>query len=169
MSSQSAFSAEEWSLLKELPFKVIFAAVVVDVRGPVGAASKEMEDAAKRLVKGATEHYPENDLIIGILRDVVAEAADDEQIALDDEEARQATIVEALALSERATALLSDLAEPHLGAEYRQWIFDAAQAATASTHSGGFLGIGAERVSDGEEAFLAQLRVALGLEQANEA
>lgn len=166
MSSENAYSPEEWSLLKELPFKVILAAVVADVRGPVGAASKEMVDAARRLVREATTTYPDNALIIGILREVAEDATDEESIPLDDDRARQAAIVEALTLANEAMGVLA--ADSQQAIEYRQWIFDAARAATRSTHSGGFLGIGAERVSDGEEELLTQLRVVLELPEGDD-
>jgi hypothetical protein len=167
MSSET-FSPEEWTLLKELPFKDILAAVVVDVRGPIGAASKEMVVAARRLVRDATANYADNELIMGILQDVANDPADEEEISLDDELARQAAIVEALALSEKATILLSERIGEQESIEYRHWIFNASQAATNATRSGGFLGIGTDKVSDGEEEFLEQLRAALGLAESEE-
>lgn len=163
MPPETAFAPEEWTLLKELPFKAILAAVVVDVRGPIGAASKEMVLAARRLVREATQNYSGNALVMSVLQDVADDAAEEDEIALNDELARQSAIVAALELSERATLLLADRVENAEAAQYRQWVYDAAQSATAATKSGGFLGFGSDRVSDGEEEFLEQLRVALGL------
>ena len=168
MPSETVFAPEEWALLKELPFKAILAAVVVDVRGPIGAASKEMVLGARRLVREATQNYASNALVMGVLQDVADDAADEDEIALNDELARQAAIVDALEMSSRASLLLADRAESEEAAQYRQWVFDAARAATVATKSGGFLGIGSDRVSDGEEAFLGQLQVALGLASPNE-
>jgi hypothetical protein len=163
MPPEVVFAPEEWALLKELPFKAILAAVVVDVRGPIGSASKEMVLGARQLVREATQNYAGNTLVMGVLQDVANDAADEAEISLKDELARQAAIVDAFEMSKNATLLLADRADSDEGAQYRQWVFDAARATTAATKSGGFLGIGSERVSDGEEEFLGQLQVALGL------
>jgi hypothetical protein len=163
MPPEAVFAPEEWALLKELPFKAILAAVVVDVRGPIGAASKEMVLGARQLVREATQNYAGNTLVMGVLQDVADDAADEAEISLKDELARQSVIVDALEMSSRATLLLADRADSEEAAQYRQWVYDAAQAATAASKSGGFLGFGSERVSDGEEEFLGQLQVALGL------
>ena len=68
-----------------------------------------------------------------------------------------------LALSERAALLLGDHDVADESTQYRQWVYDAARATAAATKSGGFLGIGAEDISESEEEFLSQLRNALGL------
>lgn len=163
MPSESDFAPEEWTLLKELPFKVILAAAVADVRGPIGAASKEMVVGARRLVREATASYADNRLIMGVLEEAAGDPADEEEISLDDELARQAAIVEALALSERAALLLGDRGANSESTQYRQWIHNAASAAASATKSGGFLGFGADRISDPEQEFLTQLENALGL------
>ena len=163
MPSESDFAPEDWALLKELPFKVILAAAVADVRGPIGAASKEMVVGARRLVREATANYVDNQLIMGVLADAADDPADEDEIELDDELARQAVIVEALALSERAALLLGDREDGSESTQYRQWIHNAARAAAAATKSGGFLGFGADSISEPEEEFLAQLENALGL------
>jgi len=168
MPSESEYTPEEWALIKELPFKVILAAAVADVRGPIGAASKEMVVGARRLVREATAKYPDNQLIMRVLADVADDPADEAEIKLDDELARQAAIVEALSLSERAALLLGDRDAGSEWIQYRQWIHNAARAAAAATKSGGFLGFGAESISAPEEEFLTQLENALGLSAPNE-
>lgn len=163
MTSEIEYAPGDWTLLKELPFKVILAAVVAEPRGPLGAANTETIHAARRLVQEATTLYADNALIMGVLHDVAGDPATEEDISLDDDEARQAAIVEAIALSERATLLLAGRNDAGQLAEYKQWIFDAAKAAIDATKSGGFLGFRAEQVSDNEEQFLIQLSIALGL------
>src|SRR5215212_9649212 len=107
MSSRADFETADWVLLKELPFKVILAAVVADVRGPVGAARREMTLGAHELVKSAPTTYAGNGLIMGVLGEVADDPAAEEEISLDDDEARHAAVVEAIALSEQANALLA--------------------------------------------------------------
>ena len=168
MPSESEYTPEDWALLKELPFKVILAAAVADVRGPIGAASKEMVVGARRLVREATANYADNPLVMQVLADAADDPADEDEIHLDDELARQAVIVEALSLSERAALLLGDREDGSESTQYRQWILNAARAAAAATKSGGFLGFGADRISGPEEEFLTQLENALGLSAPDE-
>lgn len=168
MPSESDFAPEEWTLLKELPFKVILAAAVADVRGPIGAASKEMVVGARRLVREATSNYADNALIMGVLADAADDPANEAEISLDDELARQAVIVEALSLSERAALLLGNRDNASESTQYRRWVHSAARAAASATKSGGFLGFGADRISEPEEEFLTQLENALGLSSPDE-
>jgi len=163
MPSETSFSTSERSLLKELPFKVILAAVAADVKGPVGAAGKEMVIGARSLVSSATAQYAENSLIMGILAEVAEDPASESEIALDDDQARQSVIVEALAYCQNASVLLTGHPNDVEVAQYRQWVYEAAAAVTEATKSGGILGFGAVTVSDKEEAFLIQLRLALGI------
>lgn len=163
MSDELDFDPSDWALLKELPFKVILAAVVVDVRGPVGAASQEMVVAARALVQEATTSYPANSLIMGVLAAVAEEPDDAEEVILNDEEARQAAITEGLALSERARDLFAGRGNVEDSIQYRQWILRAADVAVNATRSGGFLGFGAAKVSEHEQQFIQQLSVALGV------
>jgi hypothetical protein len=164
MSSETNFAPAEWTLLKELPFKVIFAAVVSDVSGRVGAASKEVALGAHELVKLATSEYTGNDLIMSVLSAVADDPATEEDISLRDEEACQAAIVEAIALSSQAVAILNDHSDADVAAQYVHWIFLAADAVIRATRSGGFLGMGTSEVSDAERHFLEQLRIALNIE-----
>src|SRR5690242_13825200 len=120
MPFESALTPEERNLLKELPFKVILAAVVADVRGPIGAARKESLEAARKLVSWAMSDYPENALIRGVLEDVAGDdPADEEKIKLKDDEARHEAIVEALRIGSEGAALLALIDDQEQVAQYK--------------------------------------------------
>lgn len=51
------------------------------------------------------------------------------------------------------------------GEVYRKWLFYLADATAKGSKEGGFLGIGAVRVSDQEQAALDELANALGISQ----
>jgi hypothetical protein len=158
MSSADLFAPEERLLLKELPFKVILAAVVADVRGPAGTARKESTSAAHALVSEALATYAENEIIQGVLQDVANDPADEEEIALKDDAARHAAIVEALRIGSEGAALLARIDDQEQAAQYKTWVVDAAMAAVEATRSSI---LNFTRVSDDEDDFLYQLRVAL--------
>src|SRR3954447_6852973 len=119
MSSATDFAPEDWALLRELPFKVILSAIVADVRGPIGAESKETLVGARRLVSDATTSYANNELITSVLSDIQNNASDAFEVELRDEEARQAALVEGIALSERAADLLGQHANNIEAEEYK--------------------------------------------------
>lgn len=168
MPFEHSFTIEEWSLLRETPFKVILAAVAADVRGPIGAASTEMVIGARSLVTSATARFAGNSLIMGILTEVAEDPANESEISLDDEQARLAATVEAIAFSQNASVALAAHADQIEAEQYKQWVFDAAAAVAEATRSGGILGFGSVKVSEKEQEFLNHLRIALGLSESSD-
>lgn len=59
-------------------------------------------------------------------------------------------------------ATVAAKAEPQETAAFGRWLLAAAQAAADAAKEGGFLGIGAQQVSEREQAVLDELRAALG-------
>jgi hypothetical protein len=114
-------------------------------------------------VRSATTEYTDNGLIMGVLSDVADDPATEEEISLDDDEARHAAVIEAIALSEQANALLTGHEDLDKARAYLQWVYDAAEAATRASKSGGVLRLRAPQVSPNELHFLDHLREALGL------
>lgn len=161
MPSVLDLTPDDRALLKELPFKAIFAAIVADVRGPVGSAAKETVDAARTLVSEATTTYADNALIQQVLQDVAAEPTEHDDIALKDEQARMEATVEALRYASRGAGVLDGLDDRDQALQYKQWVLDAATAAVEATRSGGILR--GDQISEAEEDYIRQLRVALGL------
>ncbi len=60
-------------------------------------------------------------------------------------------------------AILTAKATPEEAASFRLWLLQAAEAAAEAAKEGGFLGIGAVRVSKGERAMLDRIREILGV------
>jgi len=60
------------------------------------------------------------------------------------------------------TAIVSSKATAEETVAFKQWLLTTAQAAADAAKEGGFLGIGAVQVSEGEKSMLEQLRAAIG-------
>jgi hypothetical protein len=60
-----------------------------------------------------------------------------------------------------AQALVVAKAQPDEAAAFARWLVAAAQSAAEAAKEGGFMGFGAEQVSDREEAMLDQVRAAV--------
>ena len=67
-----------------------------------------------------------------------------------------------LAKLREALALLGTKASPEELAAYKQMIAKVAEDTANAAKEGGFLGFGGERVSAGEQAFVDQVKAALG-------
>jgi hypothetical protein len=61
------------------------------------------------------------------------------------------------------TTLVAAKATPEETDAYRGWLVTTAQAAADAAKEGGFMGIGAEQVSQGERDMLERVRAAVGL------
>ena len=59
--------------------------------------------------------------------------------------------------------ILTAKATPEEADAFRRWLLAAAQAAADGAKEGGFMGFGAELVSQGEQRMLDELRTALGV------
>ena len=158
------FTPEEWNLLLALPRETAIAAAIADPGGRVGA-TKAIVAAFKELVAGEAE-YPGNALIAALLVELRTgtQGPEDRGEELEIDEAEHGRrLAEALAHARAANALLAAKVEPPQADEYRRWVVGIARTAVGAAKSGGFLGLGGERVTEEEAGFIADLRAALGM------
>jgi hypothetical protein len=161
---RAAFAPEEWDILRGVPREAAIAAAIADPDGSFGA-TKAIVAAFKELVAGTTE-FPGNALIAELLLELRtgSEGPEDQDETLElDEAERDRRLAETLDRARAANALLAAKADPTAAEEYRRWVVRIARKAVRSAKSGGFLGIGGERVTETEAAFVADLRAALGV------
>lgn len=163
MPSEPDYSAPEWATLRELPFIVILGAIVADEDISGWQIPKETAVAAQQLIsdaKGALD----NPLILHVVSEMSNEgiSSGNREVDLDDEGARSSALKSALAASAVAAALLNRAPADQAQA-YKQWVLNAAIAATRAVKTGGILGIGDKEISDGESEFLNKLESSLGL------
>lgn len=164
MTNREDFSPEEWDLLVALPREAAIAAAIADADDPLDA-TKAIVAAFKELVAGGRE-YPDNPLILDVLLDLrTGEDGPEDQgetIAVDPER-RDRQLAEALDHARRANDFLTAKASEPEANDYRTWVQAIGREAVRAATSGGFLGIGAERVTATEAEFMSQLRAALGI------
>ncbi len=166
MSSKTDYTAAEWALLSEMPLKVAIGATIIEVDSEgLGGGEREMLAAMKEIA-AAEEGFAENDLIQAVLRELKAEPGEDgdaREIEVPGGEARTALIDDLLDRARETTALLAAKSTPEEADDFKRWLLNIAGQAATATESGGFLGIGGERVSDQEKTFLRELAAALGV------
>jgi len=160
MTTKTDFSAEEWDALLAGP---LAASMYIIVSSPSFFGSiKEIAAMSKDLAKTATR--PDN---TELLRFMLADYQDKEtmkrvtpNIKGNAEEVKD----ELRAIITKAVELLNEKATPEESAQIRAWMSELAVTTAEAAKEGGFLGIGAVRVSDAEKRALVELAGILGVE-----
>ena len=150
MTGKAEFNAEEWDKVVDGP---ALAGLIVIAAQRGGTIRESMHMA--RVYAEARKQHSQTDL----LGEIVATPPSIDARQFGTPEALRNT---GLGQIRDAVALLEVKATPEELEEYRRFTLSAAQAAAEADKSGGFLGIGGERVSESESAALDQIAEALG-------
>jgi len=160
MTTKAEFTPEEWKTLLVGPLAVNVYMIFADpsVFGSVKEVMALTKDLAETLKK---PDIPE------LLRFMVTDLTDKDTVKAlmpevkGDPETVKAELREMI---KAAVELLDAKAEPEEAAYIRQWLYELAERTAAASKEGGFLGIGAVRVSEEEKQALAELAEILGVE-----
>jgi hypothetical protein len=157
VTTKSDFPEDEWARVVRAPFVAGLAISLADPGGPIEAAKETMAT-----VRSATNPPTREQLLADVALDLQAltqqrhnplkgykptgTGAPGEQVVAELRDVQG--LVAARATPEEATA-------------FATWLIATAQAAADAAKDGGFMGFGAQQVSDGEQAMLDRLREAL--------
>ncbi len=161
MGVKDQYSSEEWTMLREAPYLVGAGVVASDPGGLVGALqeafamSTSLLDAAKAhsdvpLIKELSEDRQKPPSPRALMPE---QGSAQERLA--------AFRLSALSRCQTAVALVEQKAGPQVAAAYRGWLVGVAETVANAAKEGSILGIGGERVSADERAFLDSLRTTL--------
>ena len=165
MSSKADYTVEEWGDVAAGPYFASLYIVIADLNvsyfKEIAAMSKAAIDSAAKTT---------NDLIKAVAVDLSSKDTQEkirgqleELKGQKDPEALKSTIVgKVTSAVDTVTAKAADDSE-----EYRKWLFYLAQVTAEGSKEGGFLGIGAVRVSDKEKQGLDELAEVLGVSAAS--
>ena len=160
MTTKADYTAEEWVGLVRAPILAgaYVAASDMSFFGMIGEMTTLYRTITERpAASGATE------LIDAVVADIKASEGDKSKLQLPETKnsATQAGfLVHQLGLDLEVLDRTSTAEER---AAFKGWLVEIAQATAEATKEGGFLGIGAVRVSEKEEMALATLRRELGI------
>jgi hypothetical protein len=155
MTAKTDFSEEEWARLKRAPFVAGLAISLADPGGPIEAVKESM--AALKTVTGTAEQGGRGELVDQIARDAAADVKQ-RQNPLSDFKPRGAMAGEEILEELRAVHGIVSAKAPDEAPAYSDWLLAAAQESANAAKEGGFMGFGAEQVSEGEQRMLAKLR-----------
>jgi hypothetical protein len=149
MTEKSEFDAEEWELIASAPS---IAAMYVITSEKGGALRESM--AVGKAYAEARESSTSSPLVDEIVLSVNSISPNE----FSSKEDFQAQAVSRLADAKRTLAAKADAGEVDA---YRDFVLAVVERVAEADKSGGFLGIGGERVTEHERAAIEEIRVAL--------
>ena len=157
MSTQADYSAEEWNQIVAGP--VIAGTTIIAADPAVFGAIKESAAMAKALVQyGETSQV---ELISSISASVRA-GHKYQQPEIPKDQGSEGAMKALIGECQQAVEIVQNKS-PEEAESYAQFLLDVAKITAESSKEGGFLGIGAVRVSQQEEAALERLATALNI------
>jgi hypothetical protein len=162
MSTKDDFTPEEWKMLLGAPMVAGMSIISSDV----GITSVFKETAA--MVKAISNNpvpAGAEDVVNELVADIKAMADNHEKIEPPEFTAKDPAGVQAeISAQLHDVALLADnKLSAEASAAYKEWVYSVAYSVAEAGKEGGFLGIGAVKVSEQEKEALASLRADLGL------
>jgi hypothetical protein len=159
VTSKDAFSEEEWVRIRRAPLVAGMAISIADLGGPI-----EMTKETMASLKAASSPPSNEELLIAVSQDIMA-MGQQKQNPIGGFKVQNAALAGKEILDELSSAndIVTAKATPDEAAGYRRWLVAVAQAAADSAKEGGFMGFGAEQVSQGERTMIDQLEATLGV------
>jgi hypothetical protein len=158
MTTRTDFTEDEWSRIVRAPFVAGMAISLADPGGPIEATKETMAT-----LKTATNPPSREQLLAEVALEIQAMTQQKQsplggyRPTTDGAPWGEQVIEELRAVR----ALVAAKATPDEAAAFGRWLVAAAQAAADAAKEGGFMGFGAQQVSEREEAMLDQVRAAV--------
>lgn len=164
MAKQDTFTVEEWTLLRLAPSFVASGTSAADPSG-LFASIKEASAGAFGMAE-ALKANSVLELFVALAADRSFPGMPDPQSLLGEgtrEQQMQNLKQAVLDRVKSAADLVTAKASPAEAAAYKKMLVSVAQEAANASKEGGFLGFGGVRVSDNEQAFIAEVSRAVGI------
>jgi hypothetical protein len=158
VTTKSDFTEDEWSRVVRAPLVAGMAITLADPGGPIEATKETMAT-----LKSATSPPSREQLLAEVALEIQAMAQQRKSPLAgyrptgDGAPAGEQVLEEVRA----AQALVVAKASPEEATAFGTWLVTAAQAAADAAKEGGFMGFGAQQVSDREAAMLDRVRAAV--------
>jgi hypothetical protein len=164
MAKQDTFTAEEWTLLRLTPSLVAGGTAAADPSGLFSSVKESFAGA-----KTMAESFKTNgglELFSALAADRSIPGMPDPKSMLGEgtREQQMANLKTAVLERVKSTAaLVAAKATPAEAQAYKAMLVSVAEQAAKASKEGGFLGFGGVRVSDKEQAFIAEVKAAAGI------
>jgi hypothetical protein len=158
VTTKSDFTEEEWSRVVRAPFVAGMAISLADPGGPIEATKETMAT-----LKSATNPPSREQLLAEVALEIqsMTQQRHSPLKGYRPDKEGASTGEQVLEELRAVQGLVAAKADTDEAAAFGRWLVAAAQAAAEAAKEGGFMGIGAQLVSDREQAMLDQVRAAV--------
>jgi hypothetical protein len=159
MTSKQDFTEDEWGRIRRAPLIAGLAISIADPGGPIEITKETIAS-----LKAATAPPSQEELLLTVSQDLT-KLAQEKQNPMADFQVDKGALAGQQILDELrgVNGILEEKATPEEAEAFRRWMIAVAKGAADAAKEGGFLGFGAEQVSQGERRMLEQLASALGV------
>jgi hypothetical protein len=158
MSETAPFSPVEWTILTELPIRVLAAAMRADESGELGLLMQQATGLTE--LSSRANEYASSELVQRIFEHYKSQGDGEAQTLQLSEQWIERLMPDTIERARQATEILAAKTDPENAAAYKLWLLETAAAVCAAARTGGFLGFGGERISEKEQAYLDELAAA---------
>jgi len=158
MTNKNDFTEEEWAQLVRAPMIAGMAISLADPGGPIELTKETL--ASLR----AASSPPSNEELLTAVSHDISEMTQHKKNPMGGYKLEKGTQAGIQILEELSAVneVVSAKATPEEAQAWRGWMVAAAQAAADAAKEGGFMGFGAEQVSQGERDMMARVAKAVG-------
>ncbi|MGZ8601382.1 MAG: hypothetical protein ACXWXN_02560 [Actinomycetota bacterium] len=159
MTGKAAFTDEEWARVRRAPNVAGMAISLADPGGPI-----ELSKETIATLRGIGSPPSQDELLVAVSQEIMAMGQQRENplggFKIEDPSQAGAQVLREL---REAQDIVKAKATPEEATAFARWLLAVAQDAADAAKEGGFMGFGAEQVSQGEQTMLDQLRTTLGV------
>ncbi|MCO5221909.1 MAG: hypothetical protein M9947_10065 [Thermomicrobiales bacterium] len=166
MHEELPFSPVEWAILTELPIRILAASMRADDTGELGLLLQQAKGLTE--LSSRANEYASSPLVQQVFEHYKSSGDGEAQTLQLSEQWIERLLPDTLQRAQQATEILTSSATAEDAAAYKLWLLETATAVCVASRTGGFLGIGGERISEKEQAFLDELAAAFEIPSSDE-
>jgi hypothetical protein len=155
MQDFAPYSPVEWTILTELPIRVLAASMRADESGDFGLLMQQATGLAE--LSSKANEYASSPLVQRVFEHYKSDGDGEAQTLQLSEQWIERLLPDTLQRARQVSEILDGKASDEDAAAYKLWLLETAAAVCAAARTGGFLGFGGERISEKEQAFLDDL------------
>ena len=160
MTTKSDFTEEEWVRIRRAPFVAGMAISLADPGGPI-----ELSKETMATIRSATNPPSREQLLAEVALDIQSMTQQRQNPVRDFKLSKSAQPGQQVIDELRAVKeIVAAKATPEETTAFGTWLVATAQAAANAAKEGGFVGFGAQLVSQGEKDMLDQVRSTLDID-----
>jgi hypothetical protein len=158
MDEFAPYSSLEWTILTELPIRVLAASMRADTSSEFGLLLQQATGLSE--LSSRANEYASSELVQRVFEHYKSHGDGEAQTLQLSEQWIDRLLPDTLQRARQASEILAQRASAQDAAAYKLWLLETAAAVCAAARTGGFLGFGGERISEKEQEFLDGLAVA---------